>query len=379
MRILQVCAVDFTAFHMLGGLLRGTRALGWGAEVVCADGEWAARLRAEGIRHRAVHMTRSASPVALARATFELARSLRADPPDLIHTHTPAGGLVGRAAAAAAFSGPVVHTFHGLPFEGEPRGVKERAFLIAERLVARRTTRFFSQARGDVARADRLGIGDPARTLVIGNGVDIRRFAPDASARARVRDALGIPTGAIVITVVSRLVREKGLLELAGAAMLLAGDERVHFLVVGGTLPSDRTGIAAELDAHPVVDRLGPRWHRLGFRDDVAAILVASDVFTLPSYREGLPRSIIEAMATALPVVATDIPACAELVRHGETGALVPVADATALAGTLASFAADAALRERLGRRAREIALAEHDEARIVRTQLEAFRKMLRP
>src|SRR5258708_26125967 len=116
--MLQICAVDFTAYRLLGPLLRASRDDGWTVEFACADGPFAARLRDEGFAHRRIPMTRSTSPRRQAIATIALARSLREDPPDLIHTHTPAGGLVGRAAAALVFGGPVRHTFHGLPFPG---------------------------------------------------------------------------------------------------------------------------------------------------------------------------------------------------------------------------------------------------------------------
>lgn len=377
-RVLQVCAVDFTAYHLLGGLLRGIRDHGWTAEFACADGQWAARLREDGFTYRRVEMTRAASPVRQAHAIFELARSLAADPPDLVHTHTPVGGIVGRVGAAIAFRGPVVHTFHGLPFEDRPRGLKEQAYLLAERAVARRTDRFFSQARGDVARAARLGIGDPARTTVIGNGVDVGRFVPDPARRLAVRLELGIPADAIVVTLVARLVREKGILELADAALSLRADQRLYYLLVGEALESDRTSVAAELDHHPVRGALGTRWQPLGLRHDVERLLAGSDIFALPSYREGLPRSIIEAMAVGLPVVATNVPACAELVRPGETGLLVSVRDAHELAEALLSLAADEPRRAQMGAHARAIALAEHDESTIVRMQLDALGSLLR-
>jgi glycosyltransferase involved in cell wall biosynthesis len=178
--------------------------------------------------------------------------------------------------------------------------------------------------------------------------------------------------------IVARLVREKGLLELAEAALALASDVRLHVLINGATLASDRTGIADELDRHPVVARLGARWHRLGHREDVPRLLRAADVFVLPTYREGLPRSVIEAMAAGLPVIASDIPACRELVRAGETGLLVPPRDASALQGAISSLLNDAARRTRMGALGREIAVREHDERDVLRKQLDIFAELVR-
>lgn len=355
--------------------MRASRDDGWQVEFACADGPFAARLRDEGFHHRRSPMTRAASPWRQAIATLGFARAIRADAPDLIHTHAPAGGLVGRAGAAlTGFRGPVIHTFHGLPFETRPRGLVERTYLIAERILADRTTFFFSQSRGDADRAVEMGFARRDSLMVIGNGVDVRRFAPDPLERERVRSELGVRADAVIVMSVARLVREKGLLELADAALELKGDERLNIMIIGESLPSDRTAIDAELRAHPVNAALGDRWKMLGHRADVDRLLKAADIFTLPSFREGLPRSVIEAMASAVPVLVSDIPACRELVREGETGAFVPVGDSKRLAATIAAFAGDPGARQRLGLRGREVAIANHDERLVLDRQLTVFR-----
>lgn len=253
----------------------------------------------------------------------------------------------------------------------------ERLFLGMERLLARRTARFFSQARGDVARAVSLKISRPEHTTVIGNGVDLARFLPDAGQRSELRSALRMGRDDIAVLFVARLVREKGVLELADAALTLAADKRLHVILAGATLESDRTGISEELSRHPAVAALGNRWHRLGHREDIPALLRAADIFVLPSYREGLPRSVIEAMASGLPVIAADIAACRELVRPGETGVLVPVRDSDALASAIDRLAGDAALRASYGERARDLARAEHDERVVLARQLVLLRSLV--
>jgi glycosyltransferase involved in cell wall biosynthesis len=376
-RILQVCAVDFTAYHFLRSLMRGCRGAGWAVDLACADGPFAARLRAEGFHHRRLPISRSVSPLRNLAATMTLAISMRTHPVDLVHTHTPIGGIVGRAAATASGRAAIVHTFHGLPFPGHPRSRAERAFLAIERALARRTAHFFSQAAGDAERAVALGIARRDRLTVIGNGVDLERFRPDADDRAAMRREIGIDRNDVVVTSVSRLVREKGLLELAAAAEGMHSRHRVHVLVVGAALPSDRDPVEAELSTHPVVRSSSVRWRRLGHRDDVERLLRASDIFVLPSHREGLPRSVIEALASGLPVVASDIPACRELV-DASMGMLFPVGDVGALREALTSLADDSLARAELGRRARARALERHDERRIVDAQIAVFRALLR-
>jgi len=357
------------AFYSLRPLMRAARDSGWIVEFACADGDYARLIRAEGFAQRVLPMTRGLSPVHQLRSLLALTGSLRRRRPDVVHTHTPVGGIIGRAASRLAGVPTIVHTLHGLPFAGRPRTSAERVFLVAERALAPSTTLFFSQSASDATEAARLGIGPASRMTVIGNGVDLARFRPDAEARQQVRALLGIPPDAIVVTTVARLVLEKGLLELADAAYALRDNHKLVFLVAGRSEPSDRTHLEADLAAHPVARALGPRWRPLGRRDDVERLLQASDLYVLPTHREGLPRSVIEAMATGLAVVATDIAACRELVQPGVTGLLVPVGDAIALAAAIRRLSEDAG-RVAMGSRARAIAEARHDEARIVGHQL---------
>lgn len=376
MRILQVCAVDFTAFYFLRPLMRGSRDAGWDVEFACADGPFAARLRAEGFVHRALPISRSVSPARNLAAAARLAASLRGRTVDLVHTHTPMGGVVGRTGAVLGGVPAVVHTFHGLPFPERPRDRAEAAFLALDRVLAPRTTYFFSQAAGDADRAVSFGIARRDRLTVIGNGVDLERFRPDDADRRAVRRELGIGHDDVVVLTVSRLVREKGILELADAAAGLAAGVVPHVLVVGDALPSDRSSVITELATHPVSRAAGARWRRLGHREDVDRLLRAADIFVLASHREGLPRSVIEALASGLPVIATDIPACRELV-DADVGRLVPVGDANGLRAAIASLVDDRDARGRMGRCARKRAEERHDERRIVSTQLRILRSLV--
>jgi glycosyltransferase involved in cell wall biosynthesis len=114
----------------------------------------------------------------------------------------------------------------------------------------------------------------------------------------------------------------------------------------------------------------------LGYRADIHRVLAAADIFALPSYREGLPRSVIEAFACGLAVVATDISGCRELVEPGKTGLLVPARDSDALARALALLIADPSLRAAMGERAQRVALERHDERKIVALQVRLLERL---
>jgi len=185
-------------------------------------------------------------------------------------------------------------------------------------------------------------------------------FHPDPAARARVRAALGVPEDRVAIVAVSRLVRHKGYPELA-AAMREVPD--ADLWVVGERLLTDR---GADMLALLRDAGLGSRLHLLGYRTDVAAILAAADVFVLPSLFEGLPMSVIEAMLTGLPVVATAVRGPREQVVPEVTGLLVPPASVMPLAKALNRLVDDPSTRAAMGAAGRERALALYDEAAVL-------------
>ena len=134
-------------------------------------------------------------------------------------------------------------------------------------------------------------------------------------------------------------------------------------MVVGGAFPGDRDGFQAELARLVAQPPLKGRVHFTGYTEDIPPLMHLMDVFALPSYREGMPRSILEAMAAGRPVVATDIRGCREEVVEGETGFLVPTRDVAELANRLERLVVDPGLRARLGAAGQARAAAEFDEA----------------
>src|SRR5438132_5511947 len=246
-RILQLCAVDFTAFHFLQPLMEGCRDAGWDVEFACSAGPGALSLEQAGFRFRRFDVSRRPAPTTNGRALLRFAIELRRDRPTVVHTHTPVAGIVGRLAAQLAGCHRVVHTFHGLPFTAKASGLGAATYLALERLAARRTDYFFSQSRGDADRAVKLGIARERELLVIGNGVDLGRFTPDANERARVRKELAIPDSDVVVLFVGRLVREKGIVDLADAAVLLKDLPDVTFVIAGVTLAIVRDPVGALL------------------------------------------------------------------------------------------------------------------------------------
>jgi glycosyltransferase involved in cell wall biosynthesis len=370
MKICQLCAVDFTLYHFLLPLLRELRRAGHEVVGACADGPLAAQVRNEGFRVEPMPFVRGYDPRDHVRAFHRAAEMFRREQFDLVHVHTPIASLIGRFAAARAEVPRVVYTAHGFYFHDRMPWPKRILFTGLEWIGGRFTDTLFTQSEEDAATARQYGLCRTGDILAIGNGSDPARFFPaaqDDGDRAALRHSLGADKSTPVIAVIGRLVAEKGYPELFEAMR----DVEARLWVIGERLKSDH---AAAIDraieaaqADPILRR---RIQFLGYRSDVPALLRAADIFVLPSHREGMPRSIIEAMLSGLPVVATNIRGAREEVVEGETGYLVPVRDPTSLSHALKRLAGDPALRRRLGEAGLARARALYVEEKVVLRQL---------
>jgi glycosyltransferase involved in cell wall biosynthesis len=289
---------------------------------------------------------------------------LRAEKPDIVHGHMPISGFLSRLAARVAGVPRIAYTCHGFVFNhtAAPRMHRLASFLM-EWTAARVTDIYLTVSEAEAADARRLHICRHAQA--IRNGRDPAKFRPDLDARGRIRKELGVATDQVVIIAVSRLVWHKGYPEIAAAMHAVPNAE---LWVVGDRLASDRgTDMVALLQNAGLGDRL----RLLGYREDIPALLAAADIFTLPSRFEGLPMSVIEAMLTGLPVVATTVRGPDEQVIEGTTGLKVPPGDPTALGNAFARLANDADLRARMGEAGRRRALDLYDEAKILARTVE--------
>jgi glycosyltransferase involved in cell wall biosynthesis len=363
MKIVELTNVDFSLRHFLLPLMRGIRARGHEVVGICADGPLLADVRAEGFRVEPAPFVRRLSPLAQIRAFRALVTLLRRERPDLVHAHMPISGFLGRLAARVAGVPRVAYTCHGFLFNQPAPWPRRAAAFLMEWFGGRMTDTLFTVSDEEAADARRLGIARNATS--VRNGRNPALFHPDPDARHRIRASLGVDDATVVIIAVSRLVRHKGYPELLAALPDVPGAE---LWVVGERLASDHGE-----DLTPLFDQAATtgRLRRLGYRTDVAALLAAADIFTLPSHFEGLPMSVIEAMLTGLPVVATDIRGPREQIVDGETGLLVPPATVKPLAAALNRLVVDPALRAAMGDAARIRALGRYDEAQIVARTLD--------
>ena len=367
MKIAQLCAVDFSLRHFLLPLMRAEAEAGHEVVGICADGPLLDEVRAAGFRVETIGFQRSFSLAAHRRAYRALLPLLARERFDMVHTHTPIASVIGRLAARKAGVRTIVYTAHGFYFHDRMPAWKRAPFVALERFAGRATDVLFTQAEEDAETARRLRLCRTGDIMAIGNGVDPARFHPDPATRARVRAEMDVADDRPVIMMTGRLVAEKGYPELIEAMRAVDAD----LWIVGERLASDHAAAVdkalSAVEDDPV---LRSRVRMLGYRKDVPDLLRAADIFTLPSHREGMPRSIIEAMMTGLSVVATSIRGSREEVLPDETGYLVPVAAPAALADALNRLVVSPELRRQFGEAGLQRARALYDEDKVIARQL---------
>jgi glycosyltransferase involved in cell wall biosynthesis len=323
-------------------------------------------------------MTRRITPLADLRCLRLLVARMRSWRPDVVHAHTPKGGLLGMLAAALA--GVPVRVFHLRGLLGETaEGLPRLVALTADRVSCSLAQRLLCVSPSVRAGAVALGLAPQEKLQLIGdgsgNGVDaLGRFDPARYDGAALRRQLGIAAGAPVLGFVGRLAREKGVMELAEAWRRLRGAYPDLQLLLVGPHHEERSplppGWVEELARQPGV-------HAVGVVAETAPWYAAMDVLALPSWREGMPNAVLEASAMGLPVVASACTGCRDAVVDGQTGTLVPVRDAGALAAALGRYLADGPLRREHGAAGRRWMLAGFAPERIWRGIHAVYRELL--
>ena len=376
-RVAHVATVDITHRFLLLPQLLGLRDEGFEVTAISASGPYVGDLEAQGIRHIPWRdATRSWAPGSDLRAYRALRDLFLRERFDLVHTHTPKAALLGRVAARRTGVPAVVNTVHGYWASPDHPFRRRLPVLSLEWLGARFSDVELFQSAEDLAWARRRHIVRRDQGMWLGNGTDLTLYRPSAVPRKRVvelRAQLGISEGELVVGTVGRMVAEKGYREFFQAArMVRSALPRVRFLAVGEPDASKDDAIGPDeisTASHDVIFT--------GWRTDVRDLLGIMDVFVLASWREGMPRSAIEAAAMGLPLVLTDIRGSREVAEDGLQAMLVPVREPDALANAIRRLLDDAGLRVKMGDEARRRAEQVFDERRVVALVLGIYRQLL--
>jgi glycosyltransferase involved in cell wall biosynthesis len=341
--------------------------------LVSPPGPHGEKLRGLGLRWEEAPMKRlSLNPWRELGLVLWLRRLMLTERVDLVHAFTIKCAVYGSIAARLARLPARINAVAGMGYVFSSNDLRARLLRPVVRALMRfaldgHGARLILQNGDDVQMFIRAGLVNEHRVrLIPGSGVDCERFAPG--------DAVRQP-GAFRVLLPARLLWDKGVREYVEAARELRGTGReIRFMLAGEPDPGNPASVPeAEVTRWAADGTI--EW--LGHVDDMPALFRSVDAVVLPSYREGLPKGLIEAAASGLPLVSTDVPGCRDVISDGVDGLLVPARDAAALAQAIGRLHDDTGLRARLGAAARRKARARFDEQLIIRETLAVYRELM--
>lgn len=376
-RLLRITTVPQSLVILLNGQLEFMSRQGFEVLTVSSDGPEARVLSSKGIRHQAVAMSRSITPLRDLLSLVRLIITIIRFKPDIVHTHTPKAGLLGMLAAWICGVPVRLHTVAGLPAV-EKKGWRRALLFWTERITCRCASLVYTNSNGlRQYMIDVIGI-NPSRVKTLGNGssngIDWKYFTrtPDINLQASSLRAKFGATDHIVICFVGRVVRDKGVVELVEAFKRLSRQD-VRLVVVG----------PFEHDLDPLPGKTLEFLHSdsrvvlPGFQSDIRPWLAASDIFVLPSYREGFPNVVMQAACMELPCIVSDINGCNEIVGHQSGGIVVPVKNVDALRQAIELLAGNQQLRRSYANEARQKVIRDFDQQYLWNLILEEYRTAL--
>ena len=363
--------VNDPAFFLSHRLPIAVKAKQNGYEVVVATGpgEEVEDINAAGIRHYLLPLTRGGTnPLAELRLFVSIARFFRLEQPDLVHLVTIKPVLYGGVLARLMRVPAMVAAISGMGYlftDRRREAARKFVEMFYRQALGHKNNRVIVQNQADRKALQTMGaLSNNQDVLIPGSGVDLEEFSPSP-----------LPDGTPLVVLPARMLWDKGVGEFVRAAeMLKKQGVEAHFVLAGGHDLQNPSGISLQqLEAWQAQ---GPvEWW--GHCRDMPDVLARASIVVLPSYREGMPKTLLEAAAAGRAIVTTDAPGCRDVVESGKNGELVPIKDAQALAQVMGRLLADRKLLEEMGRRSREKAEAEFGVERVVAAHMEIYRTLL--
>lgn len=381
MRICRVATVPFFVAHHLKSQIKATAAAGHEVVIVSSSGPQLMQLVKElGVLAHPILIRRTIAPLSDLRSFIALYRYFSRERFDVVHSTTPKAGLLCAMAAFLAHVPIRLHTFTGQPWVRLVWFLKWLA-KSGDRVIVWLNTKCYADSHSQADFLVSQGIAAPGEIAVLGNGslggVDMTRFNRSLweTRREKIREEMGIPPGAKIITYIGRITTDKGVNELVVAFSRLIGHKANAYLLLVGPFEPERDPLSDETDTRIQQEA---RIKVVGYSAEPERYLSVTDIFCLPSYREGFPNTVIEAAAMGVPTVGTRIVGLVDSVVDGETGMLVPPRDVDALTGALSRMLSDETLRVRMGKAAQERAWSLYDADVVNRHILDEYDSLLR-
>jgi len=373
MKAVLFANTDWYLYNFRRALATSLQRAGYDVLLISPPGPYGNRLRGLGLRWESLPMQRrSLNPLRELALLWHLTRLLRRERPALVHGFTIKCAVYGSLAARLAGIPARVNAVAGMGYVFTSSHVKARLLRPVVRGLLRlalggRDARLILQNADDVELFRRAGLVDPAHIrLIRGSGVDCAQFA--GISRQAPDD--GCPR----ILLASRLLWDKGVGEYVAAIRQLRSQGRMLQALLAGTPDPGNPAAVPEPTIREWVDEGLLTW--LGHVDDMAGLLGSVDIVVLPSYREGLPRTLVEAAACGLPLITTDVPGCREVVSDGVDGLLVPMGNSDALAQAIARLQDHPAFARQLGEAARRKARTQFDERIVIQRTMAVYAEL---
>lgn len=378
-KMLQVTNVDFTVEKFLINLIKKCEEE-YEVHIACAKGECFENLKDLNMKY--IDAERRINFTSNIKTIYQLYKLMKKEKYDLIHVHSPIMSVLARISAKLAGAKVVVYTAHGFYFHDDMKKWVYNFFVAIEKVIGKYFTDFiFTQSYEDYILAKEKGFNKAENILCIGNGINLKTFniLNVKEEKIEIRKSFELENDDFVIVFVGRLVKEKGIFDLLEAFKMLSHKyNKVKLLVVGDNVKGDRDTEFFEKYKSLINDsNIEANIRFLGLRNDINRILKAGDIFVLPSYREGMPRSIIEAMAMEKVVIATNIRGCREEVVDGETGYLVPVNSYKDIYTKISGLIMDRDKVNLMGTKGKARAELLYDEENVIEMQIKVFKKLL--
>ena len=373
-KILQLCAVDTTVWCLLTPLIDELIKNGYNVHVACSPEKYTEKLKKQGYKIKSIKIKRNFSPISNLKSLWQIYKFIKKEKFDIVHVHTPIAAFIGRIAAKLAHTPIIIYTAHGFYFHENMSFLQKKLYIGLEKFCGRYfTDMLFTQSYEDKITAINEKIISKDKVVWISNGVNIEKFniPPDKN----LKYSLGFKDTDKIIGFTGRLTKEKGIEELIIAIKkVIKTIPQAKLLVIGDTLTSDKEGFNKNLIQE---NNLENKIFFTGFYEDVFRLLSIINIFVLPSYREGMPKSILEAMAAGKPVIATNIRGCREEVVDGVTGLLVPVKNPEALAQAIIKILSNPEMAKKMGEAGKKRAREKFDEKMVLEKELKIYQKLI--
>ncbi len=378
-KICCVASVDITLKFMLLNQLKFLQKQGYDVYAICSEGKWVKSIEQSGIKVKIIRFKRrSFSPRADIAALFRLFFYFKKEKFDIVHTHTPKPEIYGQLAAKLAGVPIIMDTLHGFDLSPDMHWPQRRLFTFLQRFTARYSDVIFSVSKAVIQRAVEEKICNPGLLKYLGRDIDTNRFNPgrfSAEFILEKKKRLGIGLNKKVIGIVARLVEEKGYLELFEAFSKVLGEfPDTQLLIVGPREPEKKDKVDLEIVKEYGIEK---NIVFLGERSDVDEIYPLMDIFVLPTHREGVGASILEASSMERPVIACDTGGCPEAVGNGKTGILVPVKDVEKLTKAILYVLNNPNIAKEMGRLGREKILKEFSQELVLDRLKNEYRRLI--